>query len=306
MQMPEDGQQQDKKKQSELTFKDITCSRLSVFGAILLLACLVPHTPWRMSMPDPFFAGRFSTGRHYSPFWATNHMRQGVPWMKLKRDTCTAVQGFMTPSPYAMLTTVAASMTEMGGAVGGCASWADCQTHATQRCYQYATLMIVGFVTMFLLVVSVIASSAVPMMMGFEASKKKQSKKEEAKTKTMFCTIAAFVSSFLGVFAWLGASQQAFTTLKTTGYYPWPGVFVGTYIAYAAIFCQLIAMLLGLMRMTPPKEEAQPEEEQYMDAGPGHPGPYGPPMGGPPMGGPPMGMMGGPPMPPHMMGGPMR
>lgn len=299
------------KKGQPLTWKDSITKNLSIAGVIIQLLLLIPHIPWRLVKTDPNYGSRFAVSRQFSPFWATNGLRQGVSWMKLQKDTCAQVKSYNSPNPIGLLVSVAATASKTSGSVGGCMAWQSCKKNAATRCYEYTRFAIFGVMVMTLQLASVIASICVVVYMGMEVPVKKKKKKEEeqrqeAMQKTQIAAITAFVSSFVAVLMYVGVTDIGFKNIKSTGYYPWPALFIGGYMALFGVFLQFIAMLTGIWRCMPQREEEQEDEQpEYMGVPPmgamppydpmmGPPPPMmGPPMGGPPMG-PPMGMgMGG-------------
>lgn len=310
----------DDKKKKPVRIHDTLAKNLSIFGAVITLPLLVPFVPWRITQVDANLGGRFSVSRQFHPLWATNGMSQGVLWIKLKKEMCSEVQRMNTPNPIGIIISVATHATETGGTIGGCFTWQACKDHAAARCWQYGQFAIIGFLVCFFEVVSFICSCCVPLCMSKEAQCKKKKMKQDAMQQTQICAIVAFVTAFFAAMLWIGITEFGFRNLKKSGYYPWPTLFIGAYLAIFGFLIQFVAMIFAIQRCKPEekKEEGEEEEkEEYvgnaggMPYGPGGM-PYDPAMGPPPpydpmMGPPPM-MVGGPgmgPPPPMGMGPPM-
>lgn len=297
---------------------DAATKNLSIAGAVILFPTLIPHMPWRIGRMDPNLGPRFKESRWYSPFWATNPMKQGTSWFKLRGDVCRMVMSMTQPSPMNLLASVATTVTGVGGSVGGCFAWQACKDNAVARCQQYTYIGVVGILAIILVIVSLCCSIAVPMMMGGEEAARKKAKRkrkkpeddeeEDPKQFTKQVAIVAFATSFAAVVLWLGVTNMGFKAIKSTGYYPWPAMWIGSYLALLASFLQGLAMYCSIKRAQPAVEEEHEYVDSAMDPqgmGPGGMPPMGampPPYGDPMMGGPDpmMGPMGGGPM-----GGPM-
>jgi len=181
--------------------------------------------------------------------------------------------------------------------------------------------MYAGFISILLLLVAIGTGIMVTTSMGSEAPIKKRKKLQEAQQTTSTYCIVCFVTTFLGVFLWIGVSEMAFKALRASAFIPWPAWHAGACMGVANVLITFIGTIAGVKRVKKDDDEAEEgddDKEEYADGGvPAMPGlddpmmmgpppmggPYDPAMG-PPMDGPPMGPPMGPPFGPPMGGPP--
>jgi len=298
---------------------------LSVLGAVLVLASLVPAIPWRRAAIAPGFGPRFGMDRRMSMLFVSNHISQDISWSTMMKNMCMKSKEFSAPDPISALTTLAAS--KLGAnTLGGCGSWKECKDHTIERCTAYTTIAYIGLGAFGLNIIGIILAAGTvmtQMMEGMAGSKKtkkkkKEEEKEEAKFYPMCCSIACYATTQLGHMLWMFTTQVTFKGLQSRAYYPYPAASAGAYLNGFGVFFLFLAMFCGVNRLFPmpcfresEPEKPENEEEFYGDGaydpnafmiggtegappGMGHPG-FGYPGMGPPGMGPP-GM--GPPGPP--------
>lgn len=258
-----------KSKKAEEPMQDKLLRGFSIVGALLSLPLVVPQLPWRKAAMDSNLGSRFTTERVMSPFTVSNHMQQGITWLRLSTEMCNKMKQLSMPNPTAALIGSAASLFGAGGSITGCAGWTLCKSHAAARCSAYRTLAFGGIFCLLLILVGSCCSMITVVFLSMEGTKKKKKEKEEAAQKTMASSIASFVLVFMGVTAWLFLSDTTFKGLKTTGYYPYPGAYIGLYMGALGIFVLFFPMYLGITRIYPnplfkSKGAAKEEEEEYV------------------------------------------
>eukprot|EP00419_Tripos_fusus_P000899 CAMPEP_0172674986 /NCGR_PEP_ID=MMETSP1074-20121228/13029_1 /TAXON_ID=2916 /ORGANISM="Ceratium fusus, Strain PA161109" /LENGTH=247 /DNA_ID=CAMNT_0013492431 /DNA_START=227 /DNA_END=970 /DNA_ORIENTATION=+ len=243
---------------------------------------------------DQYLGSRFAVQRYVTLFTISNNMQRGVSWLKLRKDVCRKVQEYAMPNPVGMIAGVVASQTNMvGGSAVGCQQWMKCKNHASTRCSVYTTISIVSLTAMALIAVGAIAAVLTCVFKSFESGKKKK-KQDEAKFTTMIVSIVAFVLPTGGVMSWIYVTQSQFKSLQYSAYYPYPAAHAGCYVAPVGCFMLFVAMVAGIIRAQPKKEETAGQDE-YEEAEQLPAFPMGADLG---MSMPPPDFMGMPPPPP--------
>mmetsp|Transcript_31506 Transcript_31506/g.61883 ORF Transcript_31506/g.61883 Transcript_31506/m.61883 type:complete len:112 (+) Transcript_31506:601-936(+) len=110
----------------------------------------------------------------------------------------------------------------------------------------------------------------------------------------MIVSIVAFVLPTGGVMSWIYVTQSQFKSLQYSAYYPYPAAHAGCYVAPVGCFMLFVAMVAGIIRAQPKKEETAGQDE-YEEAEQLPAFPMGADLG---MSMPPPDFMGMPPPPP--------
>jgi len=257
-----------KKKPEPKSSKDMAMNVFSVGGGLVLLLTIMPFVPWRYARINNHLGSRFVSDRKYTLFTLGNNFGQGVSWLKMRRDMCMKMEEFNRPDPIKAVLGAAAGAIGGGGAVVGCATWPACKNHVSTRCYTYATMGIVGLISMLLLLVSAVCGFLSPVMQSMEGpvTKKKKSKKKkkalmEAQFTTMLVSIGGFVPAFLATIGWIFTSDNQFKGLQSSAYYPWPGASAGMFLAGLGCFFMFIGMILGIVRRQGADDDKEEEDE---------------------------------------------
>jgi len=152
-----------------------------------------------------------------------------------------------------------------GGAFLGCGSWENCKAHVTSRCSTYTSVAAVGIGSFILILFGMISAAMSIVFLHTERKLKnvKQKKKEAAQWNTALASIFACLLPLLGVVVWVFTTQELFKGLKTTGYYPYPGAFVGMYLSLVAVVFFAISMILGIRRQDMYQASGDDDEDEY-------------------------------------------
>jgi len=135
---------------------------LSVLGAVLVLASLVPAIPWRRAAIAPGFGPRFGMDRRMSMLFVSNHISQDISWSTMMKNMCMKSKEFSAPDPISALTTLAAS--KLGAnTLGGCGSWKECKDHTIERCTAYTTIAYIGLGAFGLNIIGIILAAGTVM-----------------------------------------------------------------------------------------------------------------------------------------------
>lgn len=286
-----------------------------ILGGLLALIACVPVIPWRYARMDPVMGAYFMMERKYSLFTVSDKFGSAQSWMKLRKMMCAKMMEFNTPSLASMATGLLGNAVGTGGAMLGCKNWEICKQHVAMRCNGYTSLAILSSICFALMLIGALCGMVTALLYNAEsmAAKKKSKKgggKEGAKVKTAMCAVWAALCCCLATLLWQSSTASTLLGFKKNGYYPFPQLYVGFFIAIAADVLLCVSAAAATMRCLPEKEKEEDEDgegegeedENEIDPALMGPGMMGPGMMGPPGAMGPPGMMG-----PGMMGpgGPM-
>lgn len=245
-----------------------------IAGGVIVAISVLPPIPWRYAKADGNLGARFPSDRRYTLLTAGNNFGSAVSWMKLKTNTCRAVQEFNTVSIDSTIMGVVGNAAGTGGAILGCGNWNICKAHATQRCSGYKNMVIVGILCFILLILGGIGGLASAAMLSLEARAGKSKKKQEtAKMYTTGCAGFSLLATFLATVIWCATSASVLGGFRNTAYYPYPGAHAGIYLAVLAILTLCVSAGCAVYRIWPESKrepDAQPQQEAlYLTQNPG-------------------------------------